>query len=364
MKLTVLAGGFAPVGGIESFLFELLSAMSARRIESEIYCWDGVAPRRNPLLATLPASGVRVHRSPWRWGCRWAWPDKLLLAASGEALLATDVLLFGKPLSAAAHRRLQALRGASGTPKFVLVTPYRPAEMGPDGPRPELFAPFDAIAVQAHSFAGDLRSMGYQGTIAVLPYVPPACTPVTPLPFAPLRIGFLGRFAEAKNLPYLLHAFREVLRRRPAILKLFGEGPLRAELEELALRLGILPAVRFCGLVPPGGVPAAVDSCSLFAFTSATEGQCLAALEILARGRRLVATPVGAFPEMLEDARLGRTAPPRSPEDFAAALLSVAAEAMDPAEVQHAFAAAFDRGSVIDSYVSLLRSWSSSPSLS
>ncbi len=350
MKLTVFSGGFAPVGGVESFLFDLLSAVSARGIECELFCWNGV---RNPLLGELVARGVGVHRSPWRWGCRWAWPDKLLLATAGRAILAPDLVLFGKPLPAAIHRRLVAWRGARPSPRFVLVTPYRPAEMWRTEDRPLLTA-FDAIAVQAGSFLVDLRRLGYEGPVAVLPYIPPPCTRAAPLPFGPLRIGFLGRLVTQKNLPYLLEAFRSLSVRRPAILNLYGDGPLRSQLSDLALRLGIQSSVRFCSWLAPADVPAAIDSCSLFAFTSTTEGQCLAALEILARGRPIVATPVGAFPEMLDDPRLGRIASPDSPDDFADSLLALADCRPGPAEVQEVYARRFDRDKIIDGYLSLL----------
>ena len=354
MKVTVLSGGFAPVGGVESFLVDLLSAVSAQGIESEIYCWDGAVPRPNPLLRELATRGVRVYRSPWRWGCRWSWPDKLLLAHASDAILDTDVVLFGKPLPATIHRRLAGRRGSNRSPRFILVTPYRPAEMWPTPPDARFLTSFDGIAVQAPSFGADLRSLGYHGPISVLPYIPPPCTPVAPLPFGPLRIGFLGRFAAQKNLPYLLHAFRALLLRRPAILNLYGDGPERNTVSDLAFRLGIQSTVRFCGLLAPADVPAAIDSCSLFAFTSTTEGQCLAALQILARGRPLVATPVGAFPEMLDDPRLGRIAPLERPEDYADALLAVADRQAAPSEVQHLYASRFDRRRIIDSYISLL----------
>jgi glycosyltransferase involved in cell wall biosynthesis len=40
-----------------------------------------------------------------------------------------------------------------------------------------------------------------------------------------------------------------------------------------------------------------------------SEGQCLAALDVLARGKPLIATPVGALPELMQSGRFGSLIP-------------------------------------------------------
>ncbi len=350
--ITVFAAGFAPIGGVESFLYDLLTAMSQRGFDCRLLCWGG----RDARLRQLSAGGVRVHRLPFRRGCRWAWPDRLLLSRTRSVILDSGLVLFAKPLPEPVQRGLLKLRGTNPGPRFVLVTPYRPAEMWQSAP--PLLNRLDAIAVQAEGFRTDLQALGYAGPITVLPYIPPACTAVAPLPRDPLSIGYLGRLVADKNLPYLLHAFRALLRRRPAVLNLYGDGPLGRPLRRLARALGLESTVRFHGPVAPDRVPAAIDSCSLFAFTSVTEGQCLAALEILARGRRIVATPAGALPEMLADPRLGSIAPGDSPESFAQSLL--AAGRRSPEQVQEAYRSRFDRDATIDAYAGWFRqSWRS-----
>jgi glycosyltransferase involved in cell wall biosynthesis len=96
----------------------------------------------------------------------------------------------------------------------------------------------------------------------------------------------------------------------------------------------------------------------MFAFTSISEGQCLAALEILARGRPVVATPVGAFPEFLSDGLLGTLAAPDQPEEFARSLVTVARQIREntftPNGVQAAYRKRFPREQVIQGYVDLI----------
>jgi glycosyltransferase involved in cell wall biosynthesis len=227
-------------------------------------------------------------------------------------------------------------------------------------PSAETLNSFDVIVTQAEYFADDLRRFGYQGRIQILPYLPPECRPAVPLPPAsPLRIGFLGRLAAQKNLPYLLEAFALLRLRTDAQLHLFGDGPERENLARIASALGIAEHVRFHGLVEPGRVARAVDTCHLFAFGSTTEGQCLAALEILARGRPVVATPVGAFPDFLTGGQLGALSPLGDPAGFATALSGIARRLREgdltPEGIQNSYKQRFPRGQIIDEYARLLQ---------
>jgi glycosyltransferase involved in cell wall biosynthesis len=104
------------------------------------------------------------------------------------------------------------------------------------------------------------------------------------------------------------------------LLEIFGDGHLRAALEHHASQLGIARSTRFRGNIPQSHVSEAIDRCHLFAFTSIAEGQCLAALEILSRGRPIVATPAGALGEILSDARLGSLVTPETPAAASASL--------------------------------------------
>jgi glycosyltransferase involved in cell wall biosynthesis len=359
VRLLIYAGGFAPIGGIETFLYSVALELPSRGVAPSVLCWG----TRGQLLTQLGTAAIPVSRLPWRWGCRWGGPDWFLLPFGLRELGRADVVLFGKLFHEPVQRRLSAWKKSRGGPPFILVTPYRPAEMwGDDPPGRDVLESFEVIVVQSPAFAQDLKSVGFEGEIRVLPYLPPACESASPLPpTPPLRIGFLGRLAPQKNLAYLLNAFAEVRRSIEAELWIYGDGPERLSLTRLAERLGIARCVRFHGPVPRGEVARAVDSCHLFAFTSLTEGQCLAALEIVARGRTLVATPVGVFPELLRNPIFGRLAPLNSAEAFAAVVLDqartvIAAGNRLVGQVQQAFASCFPREEILDQYAQLIRS--------
>ena len=354
-KVLVYAGGFAPVGGVQTFIRNLVITLRGRGTDVRLVCWGA----RSPLLADISRAGVPVIRRSWRWGCRFGWPDRFLLPLGRAALEAADVVLFGH-LQPRVQREVIRLKKLTGKPSAVLVTPYRPAEMwGADPPTEDVLNSFDVIVVQAEAFGQDLRHLGYRGQVRLLPYLPPECRPAAPLPPAqPLHVGFLGRLAPQKNLAYLLEAFARLRSDTDAQLHLFGDGPERARLARLASELGVAEHIRFHGLLRSDQVARAVDTCHLFAFSSTTEGQPLAALEILARGRPVVGTPVGVFPDMLSGATLGRLAPLSDPRQFAQAILSLYHSLLSgdltPIKLQQAYAARFPREQVLNHYVKLI----------
>ena len=135
--------------------------------------------------------------------------------------------------------------------------------------------------------------------------------------------------------------------------------PEKGRLQTLANQLDLDDRVTFHGSVPRAAIHAAVASCHFFAFSSITEGQCLAALEVLACGRPLVATPVGAFSETLSDSRLGILAPLANQDAYAAALCRLGDEVMSgvrqPSQVQEAYLLRYAHDAVLDAYARLFR---------
>lgn len=350
--ITFVQGGFAKVGGIEAFAADLLFALRSREVQAELICWSSNGSTANPALVVLSKSGIRLTRSSWRWGCRWGWPDKAMVLQGWSRFADSEILVFGKLLHPDAHRRLLSLGK-----RMILITPYRPSEMWEQRrPDPAILNSFESIVVQASFFENDLRTLGYEGRVFTLPYLPPDTLPANPWPRdARLQIGFLGRLVPDKNLDYLIVSFSRL---RPmgtdAELHLYGDGPERETLQSLAVRLGLTAHIHFHGALDRSQVPAAIDRCHLFAFSSTTEGQCLAALEVLARGRPVLGTPVGAFPEFL-GGLLGSIAPLHDPEAFAAAIQAMTAPVLSgeltPEEVQWAYVNRFQRRQVIEGYL-------------
>ncbi|MBI2357649.1 MAG: glycosyltransferase, partial [Deltaproteobacteria bacterium] len=65
-------------------------------------------------------------------------------------------------------------------------------------------------------------------------------------------VGVVSTLVEGKGLEYLLMAIPAIVSARPDTwLCIVGDGPLRGRLSELAVRLGVGEAVKFCGWVSP-----------------------------------------------------------------------------------------------------------------
>ncbi|WP_106816644.1 glycosyltransferase [Microbacterium timonense] len=110
----------------------------------------------------------------------------------------------------------------------------------------------------------------------------------------PRRVVMLGRLAPQKRVDLALRAWARVIEAVPdARLDVYGDGPLRGELQGLVEELGVAASVTLHG--PTGERDAILDRAALFLTSTAFEGQGLSIAEALARG-----LPVVSF-----DARYG-----------------------------------------------------------
>ena len=103
------------------------------------------------------------------------------------------------------------------------------------------------------------------------------------------------------GLENLLRAYSRLVQEEPDLfLVIGGRGRLEGALRALAAGLGLAGQVRFAGFIPEEDLPAYYQAADLFVLpTQALEGFGLITLEALACGLPVVATPVGATPEIL-----------------------------------------------------------------
>ena len=105
---------------------------------------------------------------------------------------------------------------------------------------------------------------------------------------------WVGSMVTVKRVDLMLSALSQL----PDVhLTLIGDGPLRAELEEIAGRLGIADRCRFLG--HRSDVPAQLANHDVFVLSSAAENCPLALLEAMAAGCAVVASAVGGVPEII-----------------------------------------------------------------
>lgn len=103
------------------------------------------------------------------------------------------------------------------------------------------------------------------------------------------KIYTVGRMDANKNHKMAIYAFANIADKyNDAELILIGDGELRAELENLCVKLGIVNRVTFTGIV--SDVPKRLETAYIFLLTSFTEGMPNTLLEAMALGTACIST--------------------------------------------------------------------------
>lgn len=113
-------------------------------------------------------------------------------------------------------------------------------------------------------------------------------------------VGAAAQLTHVKGWQDFLYAVCRLRKHIPQVHGLvIGDGPMRAELEELAGKLGVADVVRFTGHL--SDVQEALNCLDLYLFMSHREGLSVAIIESLACGLPGVITEVGGARELVED---------------------------------------------------------------
>ncbi len=135
-------------------------------------------------------------------------------------------------------------------------------------------------------------------------------------------VGFVGRLVPSKGGALLLEAARSVLAAYPdTTFVLVGEGPARSDWVAMADRLGIRASVVFAG--SRDDMPGVYASLDMVILPSLVESMPMCLLEALAAGTPVIATRVGAIPELIVPGVTGLLLEPGDAGALAAGILSL-----------------------------------------
>jgi glycosyltransferase involved in cell wall biosynthesis len=142
----------------------------------------------------------------------------------------------------------------------------------------------------------------------------------TPRPTSAIvTIGTLANARAEKGLHVFIQAASMLSVRHPATrFRLWGDGPLRRHLEELAERLGIARQVEFCGRTTEP--EHALRGLDVFVLPSLSEACPNAVLEAMATALPVVASDVGGIPDLVRHGETGYLVRPNSPRELASAI--------------------------------------------
>ncbi len=113
-------------------------------------------------------------------------------------------------------------------------------------------------------------------------------------------ILYVGRLSEEKNVSTLIKAASKLIKTNQTLhVYLVGDGPLRSELELLANKLGTLKNIHFIGKIVHDLVGTWMGATDYFCLPSLREGCPNVILESLGCGRPVIASNVGAIPDIV-----------------------------------------------------------------
>ncbi|MDR9817357.1 MAG: glycosyltransferase family 4 protein [Candidatus Methanoculleus thermohydrogenotrophicum] len=134
---------------------------------------------------------------------------------------------------------------------------------------------------------------------------------------APL-IGYIGRLSGEKGVQHFAQALPAILSDQQALRVLIGgDGQLKETIEASLQEQGVTARVDLPGWISHDDLPRYLNQLRLLVLPSYTEGLPNIMLEAMACGTPVLATPVGAIPDVIIDGKTGFIMENNSPECIA-----------------------------------------------
>jgi len=320
-------------GGAERHAVTLLRGLAARGHAVSVVCVEA----GGPLVEGLAGDGVTVVELDLGEG--WKWRPTASRDAVRDALdrLGAPVVM----TSGYSAEVLTRLALASRPAVALLSWKHNIGHLGRIGVRDRLteallgrrVTRYLAVSYTQLAYLRDYLRLDPARTVVVrnavsLPEPPPAELRAgvrAELALAPddVAVGCVAVLRAEKDHATVLEALRAVP--GPVVLVVVGDGPLRADLEARARDAGLAARVRFLGT--RADVPRVLAGLDAVVLASRTiENLPYSVLEAMAAGLPVVATAVGALPELVDDGVTGWLVPPASPDALAAALRELVAD--------------------------------------
>jgi glycosyltransferase involved in cell wall biosynthesis len=138
--------------------------------------------------------------------------------------------------------------------------------------------------------------------------------------------AIIGRLAPEKGHEVLFQAVKEAVGKYPGLKCLVvGDGPLKSKLEGQAAELGLTGHIIFTGIRKD--MPDVYAACDILVNSSFIEGLPMTILEAMASKLSVIATSVGAVPQVIRDGQNGILLKPGDPAALCRAITDLARNA-------------------------------------
>ncbi|MCQ8893265.1 MAG: glycosyltransferase family 4 protein [Methanolinea sp.] len=143
-------------------------------------------------------------------------------------------------------------------------------------------------------------------------------TVTTSFPDRPPLIGYIGRLSAEKGVQHFVQALPAILSEQQDLRVLIGgDGQLKMSIETSLDKENITTRVDLPGWISHDDLPKYLNQLRLLVLPSYTEGLPNIMLEAMACGTPVLATPVGAIPDVIRDGETGFIMEDNSPECIA-----------------------------------------------
>jgi glycosyltransferase involved in cell wall biosynthesis len=140
----------------------------------------------------------------------------------------------------------------------------------------------------------------------------------TPLSDRPNVIGYIGRLSPEKGVQHFVSSLSTILHAKNEIhILIGGDGPLKKDIIRAIKNENLNNRVKFSGWISHDDLPQYLNQLRLLVLPSYTEGLPNIMLEAMACGTPVLATPVGAIPDIIKDGETGFIMQNNSPECIA-----------------------------------------------
>ncbi len=175
----------------------------------------------------------------------------------------------------------------------------------------QLFTGSEQVIVLGHHWK-DVVQQGApdaQSRISVLPNATPAQPDRQPQrDRGPVRITFLGQLGARKGVPELVTALGRLAHHTDWVATIAGDGDIDATSSQVASE-GISERVRIPGWLDGASRTMLLANSDILVLPSHAENLPMVVLEALSHGVAVIATPVGAVPEVIADGHNGLLVP-------------------------------------------------------
>jgi glycosyltransferase involved in cell wall biosynthesis len=343
MRVVHIVDDLRAVGGVQTYLAQLIPALSDRGIESVVLAGSGPSEFHGAPVVLTPGTGADGPRIPvenLRSALATAAADVTYVHIALSPSVAAAAAEFG-PVVVYAHDYFMRCPGGArhllnsnrfcsegpGARCFVRAYTERTTNRRPDRllrsyrrvrAWPDVWPLLHRVLVASPFVADVLTSEGLPADqVRVVPYPIPHAAAA--LRSAPQRdVLYIGRLTASKGVHVLLDALARMDGVTAAIA---GDGPERASLERRSAALGLADRIEFLGWIGADERPELFAAARVFVMPSLwQEPFGIAGVEALAAGLSVVASDVGGVPSWLTEGDGGLLVPPGDADLLAQAL--------------------------------------------